>query len=114
MALTATPIKITQFHITSANQDDLIYTVTQPKVVIKEFMFTNHTSSNRDMSVAIVPQGETLGASHYVFLNAAIPSDETKLFTGLSIVLNTGDRLYVTAERSDMSIYVSGVEFTTI
>lgn len=114
MALTATPIKIAQFHVTTANNDDLLYTVSQPKVVIKEMMLTNHTGSNRNMSVAIVPQGETLGTSHYVFLNARVNDAESKLFTGLSIVLNTGDKIYVSAQQSNMSIYISGVEFTTI
>jgi len=114
MALTATPIKIAQFHITTANNDDLLYTVTQPKVVIKEMMLTNHTTSNRNISVAIVPQGETLGSSHYVFLNARVNDKEAKLFTGLSIVLNTGDRIYASGSRADLSIYISGVEFTTI
>jgi len=114
MALTATPIKLTQHYITTANQDDLVYTVSQPKVVIKEIMLTNHYSSNRRISIAIVPSGETLGASHYVFLNALVNDEESKLFTGLSIVLNTGDKIYVTAQHADMSVYISGVEFTTI
>lgn len=114
MALTATPIRLTQHEFVVANTDDLIYTVTQPKVVIKQIMLANPLTSNKFVSVAIVPSGETLGSHHYIFLQAKALDGETKLFTGLSIVCETGDRIYTTSTSVDIVIQIDGVEFTTI
>jgi len=116
MALTATPIRICQFYFTNANyqDDNLVYTVTQPKVIIKEILLANRNTTNDNASLAIVPQGETLGAEHYIFLNGRALDEESNIFTGISLVCETGDRVYVTASDSDITITVSGVEFTEI
>lgn len=114
MALTATPIRLFQHAFTAAGTDDLVYTVTQPKVIIKEIDLYNTSNRDANISLAVVPSGETLGVQHYVFLNGKALQEETKLFTPLSIVCETGDKIYVTTSRTNTYIYVSGVEFTTI
>lgn len=114
MALTATPLRITQHRFIAANTDDLVYTVSQPKVIIKEIILANPLTSNKFVSVAVVPSGELLGAQHYCFLQGKALDGESKLFTGLNIVCETGDRIYATSSAADIDIYISGVEFTTI
>ncbi len=114
MALTATPLRIIQYRFPVANTDDLLYTVSQPKLVIKEIILANPLTSNKYVSLAIVPSGQTLGAQHYVFLRGRALDQESKLFTGLNMVCESGDRIYATSTAADVDLYVSGVEFTTI
>lgn len=114
MALTATPIRIARHFFTTANTDELIYTVIAPKVIIKEVMLINHNSQDKEISLAVVPQGETLGIQHYIFLNGKAHGDESNIFTGLSLVCETGDTIYVKSSSSDTIINISGVEFTII
>ncbi len=114
MALTATPIRLTQFDFPAATTDYLIYTVTQPKVIIKEIVLFNRNTADRNISVAVVPSGETLGVQHYIFLNGKALDGESNIFTGMSIVCETGDTIYATSTDTDTGIYISGVEFTEV
>lgn len=114
MALTATPIRIAQQEITAANTDILIYTVAQPKVIIKEINIYSQKAQNKTLSLAIVPNGETLGVQHYCFLNGNAIGLESNIFTGLSMVCETGDTIYISGNSTGLYVYISGVEFTEI
>lgn len=118
MALTAIPKRFCQFQITAANTDFLVYTMTEPKGIIKEIVLWNFDNQDRAVSVAIVPAGETLVPKHYFFLRGLAVGEESNIFTGLSTVLEQGDRIYVTGDyyvvNRELQIQISGVEFTEI
>ena len=118
MALTATPKRFCYMQISPADTDILVYTMTGPKAIIKEIILWNFDQQDHAVSVAIVPSGESLAAKHYFFLNGKALSTESNIFTGLSVVLETGDKLYVNGDfhvvDKELQILISGVEFTEI
>jgi len=118
MALTAIPKRFCQFQIPAADTDFLVYTMTAPKGIIKEIVLWCHDNQNRAVSVAVVPAGETLGPQHYFFLRGLALGNESNIFTGLSTVLETGDRIYVQGDYyvvdRELQVQISGVEFTEI
>lgn len=118
MVLTAVPKRFCQFRIPAANTDYLVYTMTEPKGIIKEIVLWNLDTRDRDISVAIVPSGETLGSQHYFFLNGRALGEESNFFTGISSVLEQGDRIYVSGTAAgsgkELQVMISGVEFTEI
>ncbi|MEA3370810.1 MAG: hypothetical protein U9Q40_05665 [Campylobacterota bacterium] len=118
MALTAIPKRFCQFRITAADTDFLVYTMTEPKGIIKEIILWNFDNQDREVSVAIVPSGETLGPKHYFFLRGQALGQESNIFTGLATVLEQGDRIYVNGNYyvvdKELQVQISGVEFTEI
>ena len=118
MALTAIPKRFCQFRITDVETDFLVYTMTEPKGIIKEIVLWNFDNQDREISVAIVPDGETLGPQHYFFLRGKAIGNESNIFTGLSTVLEQGDKIYVHGNYyvvdHELQVQISGVEFTEI
>lgn len=118
MALTAVPKRFCQFRIPAVNTDYLVYTMTEPKGIIKEIVIWNFDNRDRNLSVAVVPSGETLGTEHYFFLNGKALGQESNIFTGLATVLEQGDKIYVTGDSAssgkELQVMISGVEFTEI
>jgi len=114
MALTATPISIAQFEIITVNTDQLVYTVTQPKVIIKEILVANFNDADSRANIAVVPSGETLSPIHYIFNKVKTKKNESRIISGISTVLDTGGTIYIKGDKLDTVVKISAVEFTTI
>ncbi len=114
MALTATPLRLFQHTFATKDIDELVYSVAQPKLIIKEIVLINPSGTDVKITLSVVPSGETLGPQHDVFLDGKAKKAASTFFTGISLVCEPGDNIYVTAEEANVYMYVSGAEFTTI
>lgn len=112
MALTATPRRLVQTVLNNSLVSRYKNTTGQ-KQVIKEFVFCNRTGTKGIITLAIVPNGETLSDKHYIFNNVDLFGNETKIFSEFSTVLELNDDVYVLASQTT-AMYISAAEFTTI
>lgn len=87
-------------------------TVTIPKKVTVKGIWLNNTNttSTSEITIAVVPSGETLGKQHEI-ITAYEVIGRQPLADGENIVLEPGDTLYLKQSlASAISVYISGLE----
>ena len=111
MSLVAIPKRI--FQIEAPLTLTAVYTAITSKHLLKEITLCNTGNAATEVSLAVLPNGETLGTSHYVFKDLTLGRGETKIIQ-ISLVLEPSDQLHAIGGSTGISCYCSGVEFLEV
>ena len=84
-------------------------TPTNVRTYVKDIDIANTTSSTINVSVFLVPNGATAGASTALFYAVPIPGNSTLQWTGAQI-LNPSDTIQTQANNSGCTITITGGE----
>lgn len=114
MSLTATPERIAQFLVNSEAPVST-HIVTQDRVVLRDIILCSVDDSLRNyISLAIVPDGETLSDKHYIQRKLLIRAGESINLSDFRIVLSSGDRIYMSTSSGAVSVYLSGGAYVEV
>lgn len=110
MGLTATLNRLFQGEITTTNLTSY-FTVTDSRVIVRHMMICNLSSNKRAyVSLAIVPNGETLSNKHYILNNLELFKSEK---FDCRLVLMENDSIYFSSD-SLVSVYMSSANFNEV
>lgn len=94
--------------IAVADTDETFYTVSASQRVVGQMIVANTSSSNnRTFRVAVVGDGDTLGAEHYITYDSILVAGEIVTISGLT--LGAGDSIII---RSDAASTTPGTGLT--
>lgn len=79
--------------------------------IIKTMSVCNTTTTNKTVSIHIVPNGGTAGANNMVMSNVVIPANDT-IYSNMVYVLNAGDAIYYNPQDSNLTLVLTGVEYS--
>jgi len=103
-----TGTRLTQASIGTGYQ--AIYKVpVNTRTYVKNIDICNTTASAILVSVSLVPEGESAGASNALFFNASVPGQSTVQWTGSQIILEA-DTIQVSANAAGCTITITGGE----
>jgi len=85
---------IANIAISTINTDLTMYTVPADSRVVGQIIISNQSSvNNRIFRLALVPNGETLGAKHHIYYDASLTPHEILVIQGLT--LGDGDKIVI-------------------
>ena len=98
-----------QHKIAVINTPETVYAAGEDNTVGKACYVVNDSGSLQTVKVAVLPSGDTLGAEHYVYVDASVPANSTMQLDLSGIPLFTGDSIVAEATSTDIVFFVSGV-----
>lgn len=99
-----------QYLSPAADAEETIYTVPDANTaIVSSLRVTNADTASAQINVTILPTGESTG--YKVLTNRFVPVNATMdVFSGVSCVLQAGDRLKVKASQTGVDFYLSYLE----
>jgi hypothetical protein len=78
--------------------------------IIRTLNFCNNASTDKTVSVHLIPSGDSAASNNTIMANVTIPALDV-IHTNSVYVLNAGDALYLTQADGNVVLNVSGVEY---
>lgn len=103
-----------QLAIQAVDSAETIYTVpASTTTIIKDIQICNNSASNCEISVWLVPQGDSAGDENCLLKGWDVPANDFLHWTGFQVLGTAGDTIVATAETTDkIAIIISGAELT--
>jgi hypothetical protein len=71
----------------------------------------NTTTADKTVTIHIVPNSGTAGANNMIMSNVVVPANDT-IYSNMVYVLNAGDSVYYDPEDANLTLVLTGVEYT--
>jgi len=79
--------------------------------IIKTISICNTTTTDKTVTIHLVPNSGTAGANNKIMSNVVVPANDT-IYSNMVYVLNAGDAVYYDPQDANLTLVLTGVEYS--
>jgi hypothetical protein len=79
--------------------------------IIKTISICNTTTTDKTVTIHLVPNSGSAGANNKIMSNVVVPANDT-IYSNMVYVLNAGDAVYYDPQDSNLTLVLTGVEYS--
>lgn len=79
--------------------------------IIKTISVCNTTTTDKTVTMHLVPNSGTAGANNMIMSNVVVPANDT-IYSNMVYVLNAGDAVYYNPQDANLTLVLTGVEYS--